>query len=33
MKVFFDHEILSFWSYQKPSWENVVPVLISPGIS
>ena len=23
MKVFFDHEILSFWSYEKPSWKNV----------
>ena len=23
MKVFFDHGILSFWSYQEPGWENV----------
>ena len=22
----FDHEILSFWSYEKPSWYNVVHV-------
>ena len=22
MKVFFDHEISSFWSYEKPIWKN-----------
>ena len=26
MKVFFDYEILSFWSYEKLSWKNVVCV-------
>ena len=31
MKVFFDYEILSFWSYEKPSWKNLVimPFLFS----
>ena len=31
MKVFFDYETLSFWSYEKPSWKNVIimPFLFS----
>ena len=24
MKLLFDHEILSLWSYEKRSWKNVV---------
>ena len=28
MKVFFDYEIISFWSYEESSWKNVAIVSI-----